>query len=55
VPDHGRKVITAANAMADAQGIYTGMVVADARTLFPSLEVQDDQPELPAKVLHALA
>src|ERR1044071_7168252 len=31
LPDHGRMVITAANAAAKAQGVDAGMVVADAR------------------------
>jgi protein ImuB len=55
VPDHGRKVITAVNTLGEKQGIHPGMVVADAKALYPSLQVLDDQPELPAKVLQALA
>jgi len=55
VPDHGRKVITAVNALAAGQGINIGMVVADAKALYPSLQVLDDQPEQVAKALHALA
>src|SRR5882757_9242234 len=48
---HGRKVITAANALAQAQGIDSGMVVADARAILPSLEVLDDSPERAEKLL----
>jgi protein ImuB len=55
VPDHGRKLITAVNTLAEKQGISKGMVVADARALVPALQVLDDQPETPAKVLRALA
>jgi len=55
VPDHGRKLITAVNTLAEKEGISKGMVVADARALVPSLQVLDDHPEMPAKVLHALA
>lgn len=55
VPDHGRKVITAVNALALAQGIQVGMVAADAKALAPSLQVFEDEQEMPQKVLHALA
>jgi protein ImuB len=55
LPDHGRMVITAANRLAEKQGIDPGMVVADARALIPSLEVLDDQPETSARLLNALA
>ena len=43
-PDHGRMVVTAANALAQTQGVDTGMVVADARAIIPSLQVLDDKP-----------
>jgi protein ImuB len=55
LPDHGRMVITAANKLAEKQGIEMGMVVADARALIPSLEVLDDQPETSGRLLNALA
>src|SRR4051794_40936784 len=45
-PERGRMVITAANRPAQAQGIDTGMAVADARALVPSLQVLDDKPGL---------
>ncbi len=54
-PDHGRMVITAANEMAQKMGIEPGMVVADARAIFPSLEVLDDLPGLSEKLLKAIA
>jgi protein ImuB len=54
-PSHGRMMITAANAIAQAQGVYPGMVLADARALIPSLEVMDDQPGLADKLLHRIA
>jgi protein ImuB len=54
-PDHGRMVITAANRLAEKQGIDISMVVADARALIPSLEVLDDLPETSARLLNALA
>jgi len=55
LPDHGRMVITAANRLAEKQGIEMGMVVADAKALIPSLEVLDDQPETSSRLLNALA
>jgi len=54
-PQHGRMVVTAANPIAEAQGITEGMVVADARAIFPSLEVLDDKPELTIALLRLLA
>jgi protein ImuB len=53
-PDHGRMMITAVNALAEASGITTGMVVADARVLLPTLKVLDDQQGLPDKLLNGL-
>ncbi|MCK7556334.1 DNA polymerase Y family protein [Chitinophaga sedimenti] len=53
-PEHGRMVITAANALAEAEGVYVGMVVADARALLPALEVLDDKPGLSDKLLRGI-
>ncbi|AWO01356.1 nucleotidyltransferase [Chitinophaga alhagiae] len=53
-PDHGRLMVTAANAAARQQGIDAGMTVADARALVPHLQVLDDQPGLPVRLLTAL-
>ena len=50
----GRKVITSANALAEAQGIASGMVLADARALLPGLQVLDDIPGLNLKLLQAI-
>jgi protein ImuB len=54
-PDHGRMVITAANVLAETEGIHTGMVVADARAIISSLQVLDDNPGLSKKLLTAIA
>ncbi len=54
-PSHGRMLITAVNALAEAQGVYTGMAVADARAIIPSLQVLDDIPDLPPKLLKRAA
>ena len=54
-PDHGRMVITAANALAEKEGIYIDMVVADARAIISALQVLDDNPELSKKLLTAIA
>jgi protein ImuB len=54
-PEHGRMMIKAANEAAQAKGIDTGMVVADCRAIFPTLQVFDDKPGTAAKLLHALA
>jgi protein ImuB len=54
-PSHGRIIITAANAVAEAQGIVAGMALADARAIVPSLQVLDDQAGLVDKLLKRLA
>ncbi len=53
--EHGRMVITAANAIAEQQGIARGMLLADARAMTPSLQVLDDKPDLAGKLLNRLA
>lgn len=47
-------VIKAVSIKAAAMGIAAGTVVADARAIFPDLEVQDDRPQLPEQLLKAL-
>lgn len=54
-PEHGRMVIRAANAKAAADGIRAGMVVADARAIFPSLQVVDAKDGMEAELLDTLA
>jgi protein ImuB len=53
--DHGRKIIIALNLPAQQQGIYTGMAVADACAIVPSLEVLDEKPGHAEKLLHGIA
>ena len=50
-PDHGRMLITASNTAAENEGVYPGMVVADARAVISSLQVLDDIPGLSTKLL----
>jgi len=54
-PDHGRMIVVAANRLAEVQGVNTGMVVADARAMIPTLQVLDDKPTLSNKLLNGLA
>jgi protein ImuB len=54
-PDHGRMVVTAVNVLAQTQGVHAGMVLADARAIIPSLQVLDDKPDLPLKLLNGIA
>jgi protein ImuB len=54
-PDHGRLVITAINPVAQQQGIETGMVVSDARAIFPSIKILDDDPKLAERLLKSIA
>jgi protein ImuB len=53
-PSHGRMVISSTNPKADQLGIYRGMVVADARAIFPSLVVKDDIPDLSLRLLNRI-
>jgi protein ImuB len=55
LPDHGRMVIVAVNAVAEQKGIYPGMAVADARAIFPELQVLDDKPGHAERILNGLA
>ena len=52
---HGRMMITAANWIAEKNGISTGMVLADARAIMPDLEVADDIPDISVRLLERLA
>ncbi|OJV12352.1 MAG: nucleotidyltransferase [Dyadobacter sp. 50-39] len=54
-PERGRMVVKAVSAEAGALGVETGMVVADARAILPSLIVLDEEPEMTREALHALA
>ena len=53
-PVNRRVIITATNALAEAQGITTGMAAADAKAIVPALEVIDETPGQAAKLLNAL-
>lgn len=53
-PVHGRMVITEANAVAEAQGVARGMVVADAKAFLPTLAVADEREGLAARLLNVL-
>lgn len=54
-PSHSRMVITAANQLAQAQGIQPGMVLADAKAMYPSLLALDDKPGLTEQLLSRIA
>jgi protein ImuB len=54
IPERGRKMITATNAHAEAEGISIGMNVADARAIFPKLEVIDEKTGRNSKLLKGL-
>lgn len=45
VPDHGRRVIAAVDAEAQALGVRVGMTVTKARAFAPELQVVDADPE----------
>lgn len=51
---HGRQVITATSVLAEKQGIYTGMPVADAKAIFTALRVIEHIPGQEQTLLLAL-
>lgn len=53
--DHGRMMITAVSPLAADTGISSGMRAADAKAICPGLEVLDDRPGRPEKLLKGLA
>ena len=53
--DHGRRVVKAVNLLAQNQGVYTNMVVADCKAILPQLKIMEYDPEQPKKLLTALA
>ncbi len=55
VPERGRMVIKATSSAAEANGINTGMVVADCRAIMPGLQVMDEIPGQASKLLNGLA
>jgi len=52
---HGRMMVTAMNQLAAKNGIITGMTVADARAILPSILVFEEEPGLATRLLTALA
>ena len=52
--ERNRVVITAANPAAEKEGLYPGMVVADARALLPELVVLEDKPGRETRLLRGL-
>lgn len=53
-PERGRKIITAMNAEAELEGVAQNMNVADAKAIFPALEIIDSKPGHEAKLLKGL-
>jgi protein ImuB len=49
--ERNRMVVTAANSLAEVQGITIGMAAADAKAAIPGLQVFDAQPGQSAKIL----
>jgi protein ImuB len=54
VASHGRMVVSAVNAAAEQEGIFAGMVLADARAIVPSLQVKDEIENLSERLLKKL-
>ncbi len=54
-PDHGQMIVQAASPALLNEGIAPGMVVADVRAIFPSIEALPHNPEADEKLLSKLA
>jgi protein ImuB len=54
MPDHNRIIITALNAIAQAEGLQVGMRVADAKAITPSIKVLNDIAGREIKLLSAI-
>jgi len=54
-PVHNRMVVTAACPLAEKGGLCSGMALADARALLPSLRDRDDKPGLREQLLERIA
>ena len=54
-PERGRMVVQSACPTAQAKGINAGMVVADCRSILPTLKVLGDKPEQKEKLLTSFA
>ncbi|MEP7232086.1 MAG: DNA polymerase Y family protein [Ginsengibacter sp.] len=55
LPDHGRMRITEASAVVRSKGITNNMLLADARIIFPAIEVIDDNDDLANRLLKKIA
>ncbi|RQO31956.1 nucleotidyltransferase [Taibaiella sp. KBW10] len=55
LPERGRLVIQSASAQAVLSGIKPGMILADARAIYPDLITIDHDPKLPERLLTILA
>ncbi|HKJ41405.1 MAG TPA: DNA polymerase Y family protein [Sunxiuqinia sp.] len=53
--EHGRMVVKASSQPLVQEGMVPGMVVADVRAIFPSIEVFPDEPEAEEKLLNDIA
>ncbi|TXJ22288.1 MAG: DNA polymerase Y family protein [Chitinophagaceae bacterium] len=51
---HGRAIVTALNQLAIAEGLSIGMSVVDAKAIVRGLEILDNVPGLPEKILTSL-
>lgn len=54
-PDHGKMKVTVANTLAQQEGIFKGMSLADARTINHTLQHFNDEPNREIKLLTGLA
>ncbi|WP_454880201.1 Y-family DNA polymerase [Sphingobacterium detergens] len=55
ISTHGKLIVNASNHLAEQEGIYPGLAIADAKAFLPSLKVINERPGLTEKLLHSIA
>lgn len=55
ISTHGKLIVNASNLLAEREGIYPGLAIADAKAFLPSLKVINEEPGLTEKLLHNIA
>src|SRR5690606_33885127 len=55
ISTHGKIVVSASSPLAEQEGVFPGMRIADAKAILPDLKVIHERAGLEQKLLHAIA
>lgn len=55
ISTHGKLIANACNVLAEQEGVYPGLAIADAKAFLPSLKVVNERPGLTEKLLYNIA